>query len=447
MLDWLSITGKGPFWSINMPVGEWAAWEGVNMRPGAILVAMDGTSEWGKRYYLTDSFGGEKLATILAAPINRKRHERDAIVVQFANCTLATGEWREIGASLWAMGCTYEGVQKLDIAADGFTGEVVGAHVEEDISARNWQRETLGGGGEYIAVVQAALAGYGRYYGKARWGTEHLGNQWNGFNFGTRGANKFLRCYRKKREMKAKGHKAHIAAAWCAALGGYDAMRDPREVGRLEVSVKGRELRRYYGGEDDFVKLAQLHDATLRAGVFDSLIGTMFDFRTYPIDGRARTARPMARWDWTAACLAAPPKFKRHQREHGVSPARVKMALHFVHDIAYYRADPELMKLAEDVARASGDGMLDYFRRKTPAWQEECARGLLTQPVADGIERTGLRDGTERERFQRLMFRELGAIESNRRELNAERFLRALRVVDAVEPGADAEEDDLSEYL
>ncbi|MCX7901188.1 MAG: hypothetical protein N2483_02640, partial [Burkholderiaceae bacterium] len=133
MLDWLSVTATGPFWAVKMNPGEGADWQGMNMRPGARLVAQSPTSEWGKRYYLL-SAEGEKLATILAAPLDRMKHTQDAMVVQFANSTLPTGEYREIGASMWAMGCTFNDVQRIDIAADG------------------WMNDdgTIGGGGDYI---------------------------------------------------------------------------------------------------------------------------------------------------------------------------------------------------------------------------------------------------------------------------------------------------------
>lgn len=447
MVDWLSVTCSGPFWSVNMPVSEWAPWEGLNMRPGAFLRSMDPPREWGKRFYLMDSVGGDKLATILSAPLDRKRHERDYMVVQFANQTLATGEWRDIAASLWSMGCTYRGVQRIDIAADGWMGELLPGGTEEtDISGGAWQCEEIGHGGDYIAVVQAALAGYGRYYGKARWGTEHLGNQWNGFNFGTRAANKFLRCYRKKREMKSKGHKPHIAEAWSAALNGYDAMRDPREVGRLEVVLKGKELRRYYGGEGEFEKLAHVHDPVLRAGIFEGAVSTMFDFRTWPMDGRARTARPMSRWDWSLACGAPPPKVTRGKRRLGVGLERIKLALHYLHDLAYILADPELMAIAERTAAAAGDGMVDYFRRKLPVWAAECDRVTKTDIIADGIEQPRWNTETERLQYMRTLFVNLGSVEGARRDERLAAFFSTHgRIAEAVDP--DAEEDDLYLFI
>jgi len=465
MVDWLSVTATGPFWSVELAVGDWAPWDGLNMRPGAMLLSMDPPREWGKRFYLMDSVGGEKLATILAAPTNRKIHARDAMVMQFHNQTLAPGEWREIGEALWSMGCTYTGVQRIDIAADGWINDIL-PEGGDSMGAREWQVERVGGGGDFIQVVQAALAGFGRYYGPAntRWGTEQLGSQWNGFNFGTRAANKFLRCYRKKREMKAKGHKPHIAAAWSAALGGYNVMSDPREVGRLEVQMKGREFRRYYGGEGDWSKLCQIHDPVLRAGIYSSAIESMFDFRTWPRDGRARTAKPMARWDWSIACKAPPPKFTREKKRIGIGEERVKTVLHFLHDIAWINGDPEAMQMAERLAVAAGDGMREYLRRKAPAWAAQCAQVVAVEPVMkservtapDGStetlaveRRTGCDRATwqnqhdERARYARTLFTNLGALPLNQRSERLARFMkRPGLVVDAqIKSGSDADID------
>lgn len=435
MVDWLSVNATGPFWAVKLPVGDWAPWHGLNMRPGAMLKAMDPPREWGKRFYLMDSVGGEKLATILAAPVNRKLHARDAMVIQFHNATLAPGEWREIGQSLFDAGCTYQGVQRIDLAADGWLNDVRGAE-SDSTAAHEWQFEPVGGGGDFIQVVQASLAGFGRYYGKARWGTEHLGNAWNGFNFGTRAANKFLRCYRKKREMKAKGHKPHIAAAWSAALNGYDAMSDPREVGRLEVQMKGREFRRYYGGEGDWDKLCILHDPVLRAGVYQSAVDTMFDFRTFPLDGRARTAVPMTRWNWSVACNAPPPKFTREKRRLGIGDERVKIVLHYLHDLAFITGDPEAMLMAERLAKAAGDGMVDYFRRKAQVWQAECARVLAVDNLATEVARLHWRDQHDpRARYARSLFVNLGAVDGERRESRIAAFMdRHGLIAEAIDP-------------
>ena len=436
MLDWLSVTATGPFWAVDLPPGQWAPWQGLNMRPGAMLLSMDPPREWGKRFYLMDSVGGDKLATILAAPTNRKIHARDAMVIQFHNQTLAPGEWREIGESLWSMGCTYTGVQRIDIAADGWLNDVQAADADT-MAADQWQFEPVGGGGDFIQVVQAAMAGFGRYYGKARWGTEHLGNAWNGFNFGTRAANKFLRCYRKKREMKAKGHKPHVAAAWSAALGGYDAMRDPREVGRLEVQMKGREFRRYYGGEGDWSKLCELHDPILRAGIYASAVDSMFDFRTFPRDGRARSAIPMARWDWSRACAAPPPRFTRERKRIGIGEERVKTVLHFLHDMAWITGDPDAMHVAERLALAAGDGMTDYLRRKAPAWAAQCEQVTNARPLPcdewQRIEWQNQHD--ERARYARTLFVNLGAVDARRRDERLSKFLeRHALIADATDP-------------
>lgn len=377
MIDWLTVMMTGPMYTVDMPPDMPQRWWVSNVRPGlSIMQLHDAPDGWGKRFYVTDSVG-EKLATILACPTDRRKFPGDFMTVQFANPVLATGEWRELLRGLMGMGCTYQGVQRIDIAADG------------------WESDRIGDGGDYIAVVHAALAGFGDYFGKARWGTEHLGRSFNGFNFGTKAGNKYLRAYRKKREMKSKGLKPHIVAAWREALGGYDVMKDPREVGRLEVQLKGKELRRYYTGERSWEQLCALHDPALRVGVFKAAVETIFDFRTYPQDGRARTARPLYKWDWSLCTTNAPPDFKREARAVKLSPHRVKVGIHALYDLHLQTGDPELYAAAIRAAVASGPEFVDWMNRNETAWQKafDAVRNEASIPhLSDAFTRYYLRN-------------------------------------------------------
>lgn len=353
MVDWLSVMLMGPWHSLTAKEGDVFAWDVPNVRPGLAVTRLSGVPDlWGARYYVTDSVG-EKLITICCTPVDHKKFPPEFCTAQFANSTLASGEWRELLAALQYMGCEHMGVQKLDIAADGW----------EDSAA-------IGGGGDYIPVVQAALFGYGDYYGKAHWKTHHLGRAFNGFEFGSKAGNKFMRCYRKKREMKAKGLKPHVVEAWRAALNGADPMADPREVGRLEVSLKGRELRRYFAGESDADLLATLHEPATRVQVFASTTETVFDFRGHPTDGRARTAAPMHVWDWSLCTTNAPPNLPREQRARRVSPQRVRAGLHILFDLYYDTCDADVLRAAERLALGYGPEFLDYFRRNMRTWEK-----------------------------------------------------------------------------
>ncbi|MCX7901201.1 MAG: hypothetical protein N2483_02705, partial [Burkholderiaceae bacterium] len=301
-----------------------------------------------------------------------------------------------------------------------------------DIAADGWMNDdgTIGGGGDYIGVVQAALAGWGRYYGKARWSTEHLGSDWNGFAFGTRSANKFLRCYRKKREMKAKGMKPHVIAAWDAALGGCPAMKDPREVGRLEVQLKGRELNRYVKVTGNWDKVASFHDPMMRASVHQSTVRTMFDFRTYGADGRARSAKDMAVWDYTLACAAPPPVMKRDSRRVPMAEQRVKMALHWLHDCAYLSADSELMNLCTRMAVVTG--MVDYMHKRQASWAADCDRVLAARQVAPEVWMDKMREKPDLEYLVRILDGITGRAARDARNLSAWQAM-ASRITDAME--------------
>jgi len=352
MVDWLSVMMMGPWHTLTGREGDVFAWDVPNVRPGLAVHRLGGVPNlWNTRFYVVDAVG-EKLVTICCSPTDNKKFPPDFMTAQFSNATLPTGEWRELLAALQAMGCEHMGVQRVDIAADG------------------WEGERIGDGGDYIPVVQAALCGYGDYYGRAHWKTHHLAKSFNGFEFGSKAGNKFLRCYRKKREMKAKGLKPHIVAAWRAALNGADPMADPREVGRLEIQMKGKELRRYFAGESDADLLAKLHDPHTRVEVFASTTRTVFDFRGHPTDGRARTAQPMHVWDWSQCTTNAPENLPREQRVRRLSPQRAKAGLHILYDLYLDTADPDVLKAAERVAISYGPEFLDHLRNRSTQWEK-----------------------------------------------------------------------------
>jgi hypothetical protein len=354
MIDWLTVELTGPWGSMNLEIDKPTRWHQDNVRPGLFLhLTAKKYGIWDRLIYITDA-AGEKYATISARPTDRKRRDHDEALVQFANPVLATGEWRELLQGLEASGGRYTGVNRIDLAVDGWEDE-----------------HAIGGGGDYIKVVQAAMAGFGNYYGRAHWRTHHLGKVWNGFEFGNRGGDKFMRCYRKKREMKSKGHKPHIEAAWRAALGGYDVMKDRREVARMEVKLMGRELRRYYTGESTADGLYKLHDPTTRVGIFASCVNTLYDFRTHPTDGRARSARTMHRWNWSQVCGEAVDIAPRAQRARIISPHRLKTGLHYMFEVYLATAEEHWLLAAERSAAAAGPEFLDYFRRNAPVWEAE----------------------------------------------------------------------------
>lgn len=352
-IDWLSVMMCGPWHSITNPPGTLFAWDVPNVRPGlSVYCAGDiNHPQFQSVFYVVDR-SGAKVVTISAHPRDLKKFPLDFCVVQFDNSTLPTGEWRELNVALREMGCEWMGVQRIDIAADGW----------EDPS-------TLNGGGDFVSVVHAAMAGWGQYYGKANWSTYHERREFMGFQFGSRAGNKYLRCYKKKREMKANRHKPHVVAAWRNALGGLDPMRDVREVGRLEVRMKGKELRRYYPGEMRAADVEALHDPALRVDVFVSTTGTLFDFRQWPRDGRARTAKPMHVWDWSLCTTNAPTVMPRAARTYALTEHTIKVALRAMAEAYLASADQDVLLIAERYARSAGSEWLDYFRRKLPDWE------------------------------------------------------------------------------
>lgn len=352
MIDWLTVAMFGPFHCLTIKPDEPVAFDVPNVRPGLALVRQRVAPKgWRDRYYLTDR-AGHRLVTILAAPENVERNPRDYYTAQFDNSVLATGEWRELHRALIGAGSNHAAVLRVDIAADGW--------VNTD--------GTVGGGGDFLSVVQAANLGFGRYYGKGKWALYHEKSYMNGFDFGKKSNGKYMRCYYKKMEMIVKGHKPHISAAWDAATG-IDTMADPREVGRLEVQLKGKELRRYFKGESDPEQLAAtLHDPGKRAGLFHATTRTLFDFRSWSEDGRARSAFPLHVWDWSQCTTNGPERYQRDQRARKTTAHAAKVGLHYLHELYRITGDPELLQLKERTAAALGSEFIDYCRRKERQW-------------------------------------------------------------------------------
>lgn len=381
MVDWLSVSMFGPWHTLTMKPGETVAYDVPNVRPGLALVKQaDAPKGWRDRYYLVDRKGA-KLVTVLASPENAERHPRDYMQAQFDNSTLASGEWRELHRALMVTGSTHAGVLRLDISADGW--------VNAD--------GTIGGGGDFIPVVQSQLLGITKYFGKSKWGTYHEKNYFNGFAFGKKSSGKFIRCYYKKEEMAVKGHKAHIENAWKQANAGADVMADPREVGRMEIQLKGAELRRYWKGESDPDALHTLHDPTRRVSLFSATTRTMWDFRTWPTDGRARSAHPVTTWDWSLCTTNALENFNRDQRTRKMTDHRAKSALGFLHELYRVTGDQDLLLLRDRAAKALGEQYVDYCHRKERTWDA----------VGDAVEfGSGKRPGTD-DVFTRSFWRNL----------------------------------------
>lgn len=359
-LDWLTLNMRAPetlgFASLPWLRPEPVRWDdevSADPRDWRAYVTQPTTirtAQFGRVCYLCD-LKGEKVATIWAEPHNAGMNASGDrwIQVQFSNATLYSGEWVSLFRMFRAMGCEYTAISRVDVACDGLAG----------------------GGGDFPAVVAMANDGRARYYGKCEWLQRSHRREVIGAEFGSRASNKFIRAYRKKREMKAKGVKPHITAAWLRAFG-FDVWNDPRsEVNRFEVALKGKEVRRYFDGEGSAEWVEGLHGVGQRVDVFASMAPGMFDFRT-PAE-RARDAVPVCEWDWSrvdaSACLA-----EREERNLALTDHTIKTGLRSMFMLAHVTSDASGHEACQRYARAAGPAIVDWFERKRCEWVREFAR-------------------------------------------------------------------------
>jgi hypothetical protein len=356
-LDWLTVNMRcpdpGPYghpWQRPDPVRWNNELDPHSDQWGAYIVAPTDirTSQFSRVAYMVN-VNGEKVATISADPHNGALNDPAWIQVQFSNETLYTNEWTAIFRMFRAMGCEYTGISRVDIAADGIDGD----------------------GGDFPGIVEAAVIGGDvAYYGKGKWRPDIFRRRVLGFEFGTRSSNKFVRAYRKKREMKSKGVKPHICDAWLKAWG-FDVWNDPREVNRFEVSVKGKEARRYFPGERSADWLLKLSEQGPRVDVFASMAPGIFDFR-FP-SKYARDAAPACVWDWSGVAdkVAAA---VRAERTIALTDHTIKTYLRAMYQVATVTGDASGYRACEVLARSAGPQWEEYYNRKKYIWAADHVR-------------------------------------------------------------------------
>lgn len=369
-IDWLAINFNAPDgaasnllpWAHRDPV-PWdntvsqfpADWERYITQPTDIR-----TGQFANVCYLT-SMDGTKVATIWSDPHNTAFRGANWMQVQFANCTLPTNEWIALYRMFRAIGCEYTGISRIDLAADALEGS----------------------GGEWPKVVDMATTGQARYFGKANWTVRNSRGKNIGFEFGSRASNKFVRAYRKKREMKSKGVKKHIVDMWLDAFG-FDPMAVDCEVNRFEVQLKGKEIRRYFPDERQDAWIERMQHEQNRVEVFASMAVSLFDFRTTTTGNqRARDARPVCAWDWSA--VGAKRKHvataKRAERSHDMTEHGTKAGLRYMFMLATVTGDRSALHACDKLAEAVG--LWEYYERKKPVWlaqqgKRDAAKGTRT---------------------------------------------------------------------
>lgn len=319
------------------------------------------TAQFRRVTYITRP-DGTKAATVWSDPHNGALSDPRWVQVQFANDALHTGEWVALFRMFRAYGCELRGVSRVDISADGIEGQ----------------------GGEFPRVVQGAIDGRWRYYGHGSWRPELFRSKVTGFNFGTRGSNKYVRAYRKAREMKHKGVKPWVVDAWARAWG-FDVYAAGMEVNRMEVQTKAKELRRYFPACDSVEWVEGLNDEQRRVDVFASMAPGIFDFRTHA--KRARDAEPVVRWDWSGVAQDVQTA-TRAQRTHGFTDHTIKTNLRAMWQVATGTSCSTTHEAARAFARSCGAAWEEWYERKRYEWAREWVRYETAREDAAQLART-----------------------------------------------------------
>lgn len=357
-LDWLTLSMRGPVSLLE--IAHPRPWRGGRGQRYVWIPTNLRTTVFDKVYHLaTDR--GEKLLTVSGgARSNATGQPPDWMHVQFANRTLYTGEFLELYGQLRAMGFVYLSVARMDIAADGLAGN----------------------GGDFMAPIQATWNGGYEYFGKAHWRPRFERKRVTGAELGTRASNKFLRCYDKTKELKqahAAAKRGYIQAAWAASLG-----ESPEGMGatvnRLELQVKGKEVRRYFPEErgKDFVET--LGDHRQLVDMYASMVPKVFDFR-YAAK-RARDAAPGIVWDFGAVTEGLDVR-DREPKSVEMSPHTVKVMVGKLFVLAYVTGDKSWRDKADELAHASG--LYDWMVDAMPRWIAQ-ARTMQTSGNAGTLD-------------------------------------------------------------
>lgn len=303
---------------------------------------------------VVEVLNGERAKALTIAHSPRAGDKpREWCQVQFANETLYTGQWVALFGMMRAYGFTLDSISQVDICADGVQGE----------------------GGDYLAVMDRRMNGELKFYGHSSWSPYLDRDNLSGFRMGTRGSDKYVRCYNKTREMKKRGLKPWIVNSWAMALDGLEPYANGMEIQRFEASLKGKGVRRYVGTrERDAAWIESLATPSVRTSLFASMAPSMFDFRI-PAD-RARDAKPALTWDFSKVCDGQLTIDYRAPRRHLLTPEEAKRGLRYLFILSLGMSDPTTMQHARHMATSYSADMAEWFERKRMEWFKQYSKML-----------------------------------------------------------------------
>lgn len=281
-VDWLTVNIRIPH--VDTRLGAPTPFVGNKGRFNGLTYEKVGgpTRVWNRIDNLYD-YHGQLMAEVHSGPRSEMLFDANEVQVKADNRTFYDGRWNGVfGCLLDGEGWSYQAISQLDIAADGvgflepFTRYV---HDEIETSCR----------------------------AKLRFGKPQNGKV-DELILGSRKGGKYARCYYKREELAVSG-KTYIDEYWRA-----NGIAPEVRVDRLEVSMKGTEIRRYFGGDnaDEWGEvvgdinersqefLSALAEPHKRAVMYHSAMRKMIAWRERESsDGRSRSKRSLVDWDFS----------------------------------------------------------------------------------------------------------------------------------------------------
>jgi hypothetical protein len=335
----------------------------------------DGTRVWGR---IDSVFAdGREVAQVASAARSSMLFGEDEVQVKVDNRLFYDGQWSKVlDTLLLGEGWLYTATSQLDLAADG-----VG----------------------FLAPFDRYVKGGIEYGGKAALHFEKKPNRpVSAFRLGSRQSGKYARCYYKREELAVSG-KTYIADYWHANGVPADAAME-----RLEVSMKGGEIRRYFGGdladhhgevvghldERSPQFLSALRDPATRVQMYHSAMRKFVDFREVGPELRARDKRRLLQWDYSSVAAGDVVPVERAPRLHdfGLNTIKVMIKGNYVCGKASGGGGGGLFMQAAQM-QVAAFGLEKWYAERRDAWDVYYAKlikagGLTARTLFDKVRLT-----------------------------------------------------------
>ena len=343
-IDWLDLTMDIP--GRSRQERPWGNAESIEVDGRFVLVRQPGRSRVFDRIdALVDQRTDRVLGLVRSCPHNTAIMPANRVQLKVANDSLYNYTWADTTNHLQdVLGWAYVGISKIDLAADGHG---------------------------FLAPFADAARGDVSYGGRADFVVRFSNGAVKAAELGTRAGNKFARIYGKSKELQLSGKK-YIADYWNS-----QGCEDVSNVDRCEISVKGREVRRYYPAERTREFLDGLTDPKYRAQVFASVANTFVRFRTGECGDRSRDREDLLSWDFSKVAgqrdVNTNPRAQRVE-DFGLNLLKSHIRLSFMIHVA--TGSPRYLSTAQEVAEAAH--LAPWMRSRAPVWKRAAEKLVAT---------------------------------------------------------------------